>query len=145
MNAGRAETVPMQFDDGNNGRAGGRVKGRVNGRVKGRANNKVFREFGEITFAIPKVNVGASVGERRGRMADRMTDRMTVLLEKGEDAIFDVIAVIHGDTTVDRVRAPKLRTQERSSSGSNRHRGGKSARQLLHLGVDSFRDEFFLS
>jgi hypothetical protein len=109
LNAGRIEAVPMGFDDGNDGRA--------DGRVNSRTDNKVLGEFGKVLSAVPKVKIGAIVGERgRG-----MTNRTAVLLKK-KDAIVDIVAVVHGNVAIDRLRAPDLRGDVDDERMSNRAR-----------------------
>jgi hypothetical protein len=109
LNAARIEAVPMGFDDGDDGRAGGRVNSRT--------DNKVIGEFGEVPSAVPKVKIGAIVGERgRG-----MTNRTSVLLKK-KDAIVNIVAVVHGNVAIDRLRAPELRGNVDDERRSNRAR-----------------------
>jgi hypothetical protein len=83
----------MGFDDGDNGRAGGRVNSRT--------DNKVLGEFGKVPSAVPKVKVGVIVGKRcRG-----MTNRTAVLFKK-KDAIVDIVAAVHGKVAIERLRTP---------------------------------------
>jgi hypothetical protein len=109
LNASRTETVPMGFNDGDDGRAGGRVNSRT--------DNKVLGEFGKVPSAVPKVKVGAIVGERcRG-----MTNRTAVLFKK-KDAVVDVVAAVHGNAAIDRLWAPELRGDVDDQRMSNRAR-----------------------
>jgi hypothetical protein len=63
------------------------------------------------------VKVGAIVGERgRG-----MTNRSAVLF-KNKDAIVDIVAVVHGNVAIDRLRAPELRGNVDDERMSNRAR-----------------------
>jgi hypothetical protein len=43
LNAGRTEAVPMGFDDGGDGRAGGRVNGRTDNKVLGDSGRSLAR------------------------------------------------------------------------------------------------------
>jgi hypothetical protein len=84
-------------------------------RVEESTNDEVLVKFGKVAFSVPKVNVGAGVGEGSGRVADRTT----VLFEK-KDAVVDVIAVVHGNVAIDRFRAPKLRRHVDNKGMGNR-------------------------
>jgi hypothetical protein len=124
LNAGRIEAVPMGFEDGDDGRAGGRVDSRT--------DNKVLGEFGKVPSAVPKVKIGAIIGERgRG-----MTNRTAVLLKK-KDAIVNIIAVVHGNAAIDRLRAPELRGDVDDERMSNRAR----IKMIIKIGDAGSRQE----
>jgi hypothetical protein len=112
FNAGRVETIPMGFDDGNNSG--------TNGWSNIGADDKVLFELREVAFAVPKVDVGVRVRERsRG-----MTNRFAITLKK-EDTLVNIITVVHWDITIGRFGAPYLGRHINDKDG---RRAGKRER-----------------
>jgi hypothetical protein len=84
----------------------------ADGRANGVADNKVFREFSGVASRIPGTDIGTVVGKhKRG-----FDDSFAVLL-KEEYTFVNVVAIIHGDILIERLRAPKLRGNFNDESG----------------------------
>jgi hypothetical protein len=126
LDASAIEAVPMRFDDVDNGGA--------NVGCDVRADGEVLCKFGKVSLAVPYMDVGADVGERFRWVAEGFAK----LLEF-EDAVVNIIAVVHRNVTVNRLRAPDLgrnvdgkgtgcRTEERRGIGKRvRWRNGQRA------------------
>jgi hypothetical protein len=67
------------------------------------ANDKVLIELGKIAVAFPDMNIGADVNEGLGWMTEGFAE-----LFKLKYTLIDVVAVVHGNVTVDGFRAPDL-------------------------------------
>jgi hypothetical protein len=110
------ETVPMGLDDVDDGG--------TNGGIDVGRDVEIFGEFREIACAIPEVDVSASVFERFGGVANGFA-----VLREEEDAVIDVVGVVHVDVAVDGFGAPDLRGNvDHKQTGSRRGRGGERGR-----------------
>jgi hypothetical protein len=87
------KTVPVQFNDEDNGR--------VDGRVNVWATNEVLGKSGKVAVAIPEMDVSASIG----KWNERVTDSFAVAFKK-EYTVINVVAVIHWDVLVKWFWAP---------------------------------------
>jgi hypothetical protein len=104
FDASAIETVPVRLDDIDNSLAGGwRNVG---------TKNEIFVKFGEVTSTIPNMDVSADVDKRFRWMANGGAK-----LFKFKNAIVDIVAIIHGDITVDGLGAPDFGRYLNNESG----------------------------
>jgi hypothetical protein len=102
------------------------------------ADDEVLLEFWEIALAVPKMNIGANIDEGFGRVADGITE-----LLKFEDAVVDVVAVVHRNITVDGLGPPNFGRY--FDHESTRARLGKRQRRsiiVVGIGVGIVADMF---
>jgi hypothetical protein len=119
LNASSIEAVPVRLDDVDNSSTnfGGNVD----------ADDEVLSKLGEIALALPYMDIGADVDERFRRMADGFTK----LLEF-ENALVDVVGVVHWNILVNRLGSPDLRwyfDDESTSGDGGDGRQRRSARK----------------
>lgn len=95
LDAGTVETIPMGFNDVDNGGAGGKIN------IK--TDDKVLVKFRLVARALPLVNVGANVDEGFRRVADGAAE-----LLKLENTLIDVVTVVHRNVTVNGLGTPNL-------------------------------------
>lgn len=93
LDTGTIEAVPVRLDDVDNGSAD------VGSDIE--TDAEIFLEFRKVALTVPYMNISADVEEGCGGMANGFTK----LLEL-EDTLVNVIAVIHCDIAVDRLRTP---------------------------------------
>jgi hypothetical protein len=94
------------------------------GHVK--ANDKVLFKFRKIASTVPKVNVGANIGEGFGRMTNGGTE-----LFEFEDAVVNIVAIIHGNITINRLGTPYFRRyfDDKDRRGRQGRRQSRSGRE----------------
>jgi hypothetical protein len=128
----RVEAVPVLVDKGYNGGAGGWVSGG--------ANLKILFEFGGITSGVPMMNIRRISILDKGRWG--FAHGVAVLLKK-EDGVINIIAIIQGDISISRLRAPNFGrnlNNKYMANSSWRVEGRVVGRVLKWKGVDRVSD-----
>jgi hypothetical protein len=102
------------------------------------ADDEILLEFRKIALSVPKVNIGANINERFGRVADGITE-----LLKFEDAVVDVVAVIHRNITVDGLGSPNFgRDFDHKSTRTRLRKRQRQSIIVVGIGVGIVADVF---
>jgi hypothetical protein len=111
----RIKAIPMRLDDIHDGCS--------NGRGSVGVNNEVFLEFGLVTVGVPKMDIGALV-----QVGDRGAAEGAAVAFKQENALIQVVAIVDGNVSVNRLGPPNLGWDVDDKQVSQRESSGERSR-----------------